>query len=172
MKKTIITVAFLILSYFNVNSQTYIESIDTLEKSKTEIYNATKLFIVDAYRQANSVIQLDDKDNGIIILKAKTQQIFGKGLSHYELWYDYTIKFQFKDNKVKFTIENVIPDCTGTMKMFANKDLSIHDVYPGMKNSGLFEKDWNMLMNGLKAEFKSVQDLYLQKMKEKPNGAW
>ena len=58
------------LSYSQTNFQW--EKIDSVNKSKAQIYSDTKMFIAEVWKSANSVIQNDDKESGLILVKGST----------------------------------------------------------------------------------------------------
>jgi len=95
---------------------TYNSVVDVPGKDKQEIYDKIKLYLVERYNNFREVVQLDDKTNGIIVLKAAMR--FVEGGAYYQGWIDYTVKIQVKDEKFKIEM----------------KDLD-HNVTPGSRNS-------------------------------------
>lgn len=84
------------------------ETIDSTSNSKDQLYSLTKTFIAEKWNSANDVVQNDDKDGGVIILKGLTNKFHQKYLMNYhEFVYQYTIKFYFKDKKYKVQLEDV-----------------------------------------------------------------
>lgn len=81
--------------------------------TKDELYNRAKEWIVLTYNSAKDVIQLDDKTNGKLICKGtfKVSHVMG------DVWYiDHTLKLEFKENKWKYTITQILYssyDCVG-----------------------------------------------------------
>ncbi len=73
------------------------------------IYNGLKEWIGMNYRSAKSVIEVDDKEAGLIIISPRTDYSIGK-LQYmcYEGSIKYTIKFQVKDGRFKVVITNFI----------------------------------------------------------------
>lgn len=85
------------------------ETIDSTTKSKDQLYSLTKTYIAEKWKSANDVIQNDDKEGGVIILKGLTQKLTTKYLMNYhEFTYQYTMKFYFKDKKYRVQLEDVI----------------------------------------------------------------
>lgn len=76
--------------------------IDSLQKSKNDLYLQMKSWVTEKYVSANDVIQLDDKEAGLIIVK---------GVLQYEDWITYrqphTLKIQLKDNKCRIILTNI-----------------------------------------------------------------
>lgn len=80
---------------------------DTISKTKDQIYSDVKFFVAKSWKSANHVIQNDDKDAGIILVKGiitRNISFLGAG---YAYDYSYTVTFRMKDGKYKFTIDNV-----------------------------------------------------------------
>ena len=80
---------------------------DTISKSKDQIYSDVKLFVAKSWKSANHVIQNDDKDAGVVLVRgviAKSFSFLGAG---YAYDYSYIVTFRMKDGKYKFTIDNV-----------------------------------------------------------------
>ena len=48
------------------------EKIDSVNKTKLQIYTDTKMFIAEYWKSAQNVIQNDDKDAGVILIKGST----------------------------------------------------------------------------------------------------
>lgn len=69
----------------------------------SEIYDRAKMWFVEAFKSANAVIQLDDKDNMLIIGKGHFD--FTHNLQPYEVW--FTVKFNVKDGKYRAQFYNV-----------------------------------------------------------------
>lgn len=110
-----IFILFLFAFSFNSYSQLISENkdyvlVDSIDLTKEEIYSKTKYFIADAWVSANNVIQLDDKENGVILLKGtKVASIFWTVMRTYEYkyYFDYTIEFRMIDGKYKISIKNI-----------------------------------------------------------------
>ncbi len=88
-----------------VINYTEVVTVDSTIK-KEELYNRAKMWFVDNYKSANDVIQMQDKDAGVII---------GKGLFSYQynpmslsdrttINISHTVKIYVKDGKYKYEI--------------------------------------------------------------------
>lgn len=75
------------------------------------IYNGLKEWIGMNYRSAKSVIEVDDKEAGLIIISPRTSYSMGK-LQYicYDGTIKHTIKFQIKDGRFKIVVTNFIHD--------------------------------------------------------------
>jgi hypothetical protein len=146
-------IALMMLSSFYSYSQKNFtwEKIDSVEKTKDEIYSDTKFFIAEKWKSSKEVIQNDDKENGIIIIKGTIKEISNNGLT---FWYSYTIKILMKDFKYKIIVDNVkysSSDCNGSFLI-----LEPQEEYPGTSKSCLFKKNWIELMESLKKDLEEI----------------
>lgn len=83
--------------------------INTDSVGKINIYNSIKEWVGLNFKSAKNVIQIDDKDAGMLILKGNMTYSFG-GLTYmcYDGYVDYTINIKIKDNRYKVEISDFI----------------------------------------------------------------
>lgn len=107
MKILILTI--LITFSFGLKSQTSFvwDFSDTTSRTKTQLYSDIKLFVASYWKSANNVIQNDDKEAGIILLKGLQTKTVRFMLVDYIYTYSYMITFKMKDNKFKIVLDNV-----------------------------------------------------------------
>lgn len=78
--------------------------------SSEELYLRAKKWFAVTYNDAQKVIQLDDRESGVIMGKALIQfnpTVFsGSGLTKGTI--DYTIKIEFRDGRYRYTITDFI----------------------------------------------------------------
>lgn len=79
-------------------------TVDSVRKD--ELYARTKLWFADAFKSSKDVIQLDDRENGIVLGKGAIQRREG-GLSNVVKTWRFTVKIQIKDGKYKANIYNI-----------------------------------------------------------------
>jgi hypothetical protein len=116
MKKLIlITLLFIGLNSFcqdwpinEKNGKISFSKVLTFEdKTSDDLYNQVKLWLSTKYRNSNVVTRLDDKEGGVLLVKAElpvTIKSFGArpgGLVGYDF------KIQIRDNRIKFEIFNL-----------------------------------------------------------------
>lgn len=70
--------------------------------SKDAIYNKTKLWITQTYKSPQDVLQLDDKESGLIVIKAISE------ITPAYVHYTFTIKI--KDGKIKLETNQIYSD--------------------------------------------------------------
>ena len=88
---------------FNDNGEVVFSTLAKAEGySAEQIYNAAKIFIVDAFKSANDVIQLDDKANNVIIAKG-----WHKG-SEGGCRVNFTMKIQTRENRYKIDVYQLV----------------------------------------------------------------
>lgn len=75
----------------------------TVKGTGGEIYDRAKVWFVEAFKSANAVIQLDDKENSTIIGKGYFS--FTHNLQPYEVW--FTAKINVKDNRYRAQLYSV-----------------------------------------------------------------
>ncbi len=94
---------------FSLRAQTNFkwEKIDSIPKTQSKIYSETKMFIAETWKSSRDVIQNDDKEGGIILVKGASIRRVSFMMGEYVYIYKYNITFRMKDNKYKMTIENV-----------------------------------------------------------------
>lgn len=85
------------------------EKTDSIPKTKAQIYTDTKMFIADTWKSAQNVIQNDDKDAGLILIKGNTIiKKYGFGTNTYT--YGYSVIFRMKENKFRIEIKDIYCD--------------------------------------------------------------
>lgn len=156
---------FFLISSFHAVCQENFEWDIRVESSKTkeQLYSDTKMFIAEIWNSAQSVIQNDDKEKGLILVKGLSSQSLYYQMNNHEWTYSYTVKFYVKDNKYRIVIDNV--HCQSAICGIYDWPLMpVADNYPekkGMRITGVNEKRYNLLMNRLKEELQSIVDNYL-----------
>lgn len=157
MKKFILTTITVLSFTFGVSQTTFkIEIIDSVQKTKNQIYSDTKVFIAETWKSSKNVIQNDDKDAGNIFIEGSVQKIGGSGIRTATFWYSYSVKFYMKEQKFKVVIENL---------QFKTSDkpgwtAEVADTWPGGMKCSISEKSWTELMISLKADMQRIIDDY------------
>lgn len=90
---------------------TFVKIIEVKGKSKSEIYSNVKNWITENYKSPKDVINIDDKESGIILLKSfflNTQTIaISNGTINIKANYYFSLKINIKDSKYKITITDL-----------------------------------------------------------------
>ena len=108
MLKSILIVTCLLFVNFTYSQENFIwNHLDSINKTEAQLYSDTKLFIARYYNSAQDVIQNDDKEAGLILIKGHKPVYVKKWNGTLTYTYGYTVIFRFRDGKYKMTIENV-----------------------------------------------------------------
>ena len=93
------------LSLDKNNSLTYTQVIECGEQTKEKLYVTLNHWFVESFNDANSVIQLNDKEAGVIIGKGYVAGIAGHtgGMNAYIVSIHPIIKVDIKDKKIRVT---------------------------------------------------------------------
>ncbi len=91
------------------NPLTFSKVVEIPGQDKNSLYNSLIQALTLVFNSINDVKQMDDKEQGIIILKPKMKfEIKGLGLTGYSGYLNFTIKIQIKDNKFKIDIMDLV----------------------------------------------------------------
>lgn len=137
--------------------------VDSIKKDA--IYNGLKEWVGMNFKSAKNVIEIDDKEAGILIIKSVTDySIKNLQLSCYEGYHHFTIKFQVKDGRFKASVTNFRHENQPGNKETCNIGLVTTDeFYPG--KSGLGMKGFNnKIWNDLKAKSTIIAENYFQQL--------
>lgn len=105
----ILFAALISVSTFAQEKLTFSEVIPVENLNKADIYAALREWVATSYKSAQDVIQMDDKDAGIIICSALFEYSYGKlQYKAYEGVIKYTLKLQIKDGRFKAELSNII----------------------------------------------------------------
>lgn len=162
------------------------DKVDSVDKTKAQIYSDTKLFIAKTWNSAQSVIQNDDKEAGNILIKGLLikEMVSGRGISAqvFGYVYDYTIIFMMKDGKYKIIIDNV--SCTKAyFKANPTYKIALIQPFDGIdncpetgtwKNLGVSKETAVRMIGEIKLELQNIVDDYLKtiKMASTTNSGW
>lgn len=148
------------------------EKVDSVSKSKNEIYSLTKLYISENWKSAQEVIQNDDKDGGIILIKGASIEEFAFMGGVYVYVYKYTMTFKMKDNKYKMTLDNVY--CEDAYMKSSGVKVTKLAPFEGencpdtgtFKAPGLPKKKAIIMMSEFKQNLQSLVDSYPEYIKK------
>lgn len=81
-----------------------ISEVVTVENmTADEIYNSVLLWVNSAYNSPKTVIQNQDKEIGLVTIKARKQESESLGFG-----FEYRLSIQARDGRFKYTINNII----------------------------------------------------------------
>ncbi len=164
MKKIKLLLVSLFLLTLNSFGQTDFkwDKIDSVSKNKTEIYTLTKMYIAETWKSAQDVIQNDDKEGGVILIKGISIKNLYFQMNDHRWTFSYTVKFMFKDNKYRILVDNVYCQ-SARCRQYEWALMPVADKYPSKKGLGitnLNEERYLDLMKLLKYELQTIVDGY------------
>tara|TARA_B100000795_G_C22545361_1_gene340413 strand:- start:60 stop:602 length:543 start_codon:yes stop_codon:yes gene_type:complete len=172
MKKTkpLLTLVFILigLTSFGQTDFKWDVKAESLDKNKSELYSQSKLFISETWNSAKDVIQNDDKDAGIILIKGLSIQNLYYQMNDHKWTFSYTIKFLMKDDRCRVIIENIYCSAARTGQYEWPK-MPVSDIYPskkGLRITGVNEKRYLKVMTSLKQDLQSIVDSYIDYVKK------
>jgi Domain of unknown function (DUF4468) with TBP-like fold len=83
--------------------------IDSVAATKDELFIRAKVWLVNTFKSAKAVIQLDDKEAGKLMGKGVDTYSFKYGINYMDIsgGIYYTIQIDCKDNKARIRIFNI-----------------------------------------------------------------
>lgn len=96
------------LKHNDVGQVEYSEVVQVPDASKNELYNRARLWFADAFNNSESVLEVDDREAGILVGTGWSSMMYSKFLAlagEHRLW--VTIKIQVKENRYKYTINSI-----------------------------------------------------------------
>jgi hypothetical protein len=137
------------------------ERIDSVSKSKDQIYADTKMFIAEYWKSAQNVIQNDDKENGVILVKGSMKESLVFMMNTHDYYYSYSVKFFMKEGRYRILLDNV--KCSSAVCAGNSWPLvEFCDVceYPGYGPTGMPKEAWAKLQLMIGKEFSNLFDGY------------
>lgn len=137
---------FILLFSISSNAQDELKFFKVIQSEsdadKKALYLMLRSFVSTYYHDSQKVIQMDDKDAGIIICKATSNfDSPNLMLSAYEGWLDYNLKLQARDGRVRIEVFNFFHhNKPGNQKKAQLGVLTTADVYA---DSGIQKKYHN-----------------------------
>lgn len=95
---------------------------DFENQSKDKLYGKVKMYFAEIFKSSNDVIQLDDKENGIIIGKGITHFNVQNGKYTFKCKLNFTLKVSIKENKCKIEVYNIVYNDSFPAETFYNKE--------------------------------------------------
>lgn len=155
-------------------SYTVIENVDG--QSKSQLYNKAREWFVNTYKDANAVIQLDDKDAGKLMGKGVYKYAFANGINISQITLTFTVNIDIKDGKYRCRIYAFSGDNANTSMLGGPNATNIYKIdydrcYTDLK-AGKREKYNSKMLNGLDSEVKSIEKSLRDAMNKKVTGEW
>ncbi len=105
----LLLIALSTINLFGQDALTYSKIISTDSVGKAKLFSIINEWFATTYNSANDVIQMTDKEEGVIIGSGSMSYSYGKmAYQCYEGFIKYTIKVYIKDNRYKVELTNFI----------------------------------------------------------------
>jgi len=121
---------------------TEIIEVDSLNKS--DLYLRAREWFANSFISANNVIQMDNKDAGIIVGKGTFEVYTSLLMRQHAGYVHFTIKIYIKDYKYKYEITNIYHE-PGASKITTHGDLRKDKPGGGLATMG--QKNWDGIRN-------------------------
>jgi hypothetical protein len=102
-----LTMCLLTMVSFGQTTEMNVDKIFESGETKDVLYSKSKMFISEMFKSANDVIQLDDKENGVILVKGVIKESFNYSMQTLDYYFSFTMKIYVKDNKYRVVISDV-----------------------------------------------------------------
>lgn len=141
-------------------SAEYTKVVSVETTSKSDLYINALEWMHKTYKSGKSVIQITDKDSGMIIGKAVSQSLTynNMGIKKDGGYFTYTISIYCKDNKYKYAIDNIIYE-KGEMMLTPGADLAEdfpHNWTGLIGKNKQTRREWKSFQKQADADFKAI----------------
>lgn len=109
MKKVFLSIFIMLISVtvFAQENLSFAKVIPVEGANKEEIYATIRAWVASSYKSANTVIQMDDKDAGLIVCNALFRYSYERPMyAAYEGTINYILKLQIKDGRFRAEMTN------------------------------------------------------------------
>lgn len=139
-----------------------------------QLYTRAKMAVVEMFKSANDVIQLDDKENGVLIVKGANSFVykvnaFDEGTGYVK----FALKIYLKDEKYKIEISGIANQLVGGTELIAERltDKECLNSKGEVKTSGL---SWGRQRMAVIDTRDQMFDTFKKKMMAEPvqNADW
>lgn len=168
MKK--ITLLFMLLVGLTMSAQNklnFSEVIQVEGVSKSELHERAFNWFINTFRNANNVIQVNDKENGQITAKALLNYTpsFLVGSGPVKGYISYTVSIYSKDGRYKYEITDFYHDPTGPNKKSVGI-ITDDEIYPGEEKKQANQKWMNETWSDIKSQIEANNALLILGIKK------
>jgi hypothetical protein len=173
-----ITILFVIVLFFALATKAQEnfkwDRIDSVPKSKKELFSQTKMFIAEKWKSANDVIQNADEETGIIVVKGSCSNTKTVMMYPATVYFNYTAIFYVKDGKCRMTVENIYSTHGIRAGRTYEVNMPIADSFPtskGMTLTNMTKSSYEAMMKDLKVDISAIVDSYNDYLRSTKNKA-
>ncbi len=135
---------------------------------KDKLYSFVKVYFAEIFKSSNDVIQLDDKENGIILGKGITHFNVRSGKYDFKCKMSFTLKVLVKDNKCKIDVYNIVYNDSFPAEKFYSKE--VDERYSKAKEKQKIIMD--DYVNGTLNFFEYLDNSLIKIVKDKKSTDW
>lgn len=180
--RKVLFMAICLFTTLSINAQEFkFEKIIEVNKTQSELYSLSKMFVTDFWNSAKNVTQNQDDAACTIQLKAIKEMEVKAGMGLVNLYiYKYSVKFQTKDNKCRVQIYNV--KCIDAYQAGLGTKHKIPQIQPFTGNDtnqktksmgkGISKKKAVEMMQELNAFFNSIITSYEKQLERSIDDNW
>lgn len=180
--KKVLFVALSLFIVISINAQDFkFEKIIEINKSQSELYSLSKMFVADFWNSAKNVTQNQDDALSTIQLKAIKDLEIKAGMGLVNLYtYKYSVKLQAKDNKCRIQIYDI--ECIDAYQSGLGTKHEIPQIQPftgddteqktKSMGKGISKKKAVEMMNDLTSFFNSIILSYENQLKSSNDDNW
>lgn len=148
------------------------EVLDTIYKTKDQLYADTKLFIAKVYNEPEFVIKHEDKEAGIILVRAVKRRYHGARMDFLRFDFGYDMIFYIKENRLRVVINSVNSKSIHNSKNEEAFPIVISENYPGFGKCFLLEEKYHEIMFDLKYELGQQIAMYKHYLRYNKDNDW
>lgn len=167
MKRLIVIVSlFCGINQYSQESLTFQKDVISEGKSKSELYVILNEWFAITYTNANSVIQMQDKESGIIIGKGSMNySMEGMSYACYSGYIKYTIKTVANDGSISISLTSFIHSARATSSSSCTLgSITTREKYT---EKGMSKKYHNKVWNDIKTTCESYSNNMFNSVKER-----
>lgn len=180
--KKVLFMAICLFSTLSIKAQEFkFEKIIEVNKTQSELYSLSKMFVADFWNSAKNVTQNKDDAAHTIQLKAIKDIEVKAGMGLVNLYtYKYSVKLQAKDNKCRVQIYDV--ECIEAYQIGLGKEYKIPPIQPFTGNDtdqktksmgkGVSKKKAVEMMQELNSFFNLIITSYEKQLENSADDNW
>ncbi len=157
----------------------FYQGVDSVSKSltATELFINAKSWSVEAFRSSKAVIEVEDKDMGLLILKSYFEKGHNSSLKNPKKW--FKLKIETKDGRYRYTLYDVWYDFTipnfGTGAYEVNKpfeDWLLEPINESIKRRKKIYEKFDKYCKEMNHTFVSIIKSLSEGMNKKDSSNW
>ena len=153
---------------FDENGNVLMQEVITADgKTTNDLYNAAKLWFGDAYNSSQDVLQVDNKEEGLIMGKAFKEITVPLALGSVQearLW--YSIKLDIKEGKYRLSLYDLFFQPKGDYGYTDKRPIEMWFGEKGVRKNGKIRKMTQVMRDEVNTTFEALKKSMDKKMNE------